>query len=255
MGNTISITAATTSAAGTMSASDKTKLDGVTSGATPTNSTTVNAAGAVMESDYSAANTILKADSTGTPTTLTVPTSAIVGRQGSGSIAALTMSQVRSLLALGSGDLSDFSSSVLATVGAMVSGNTESGVTVTYNSGTGKFDFNVAQAPVRFSADTATTGTTGTDRAYAARTITSARMRCGTAPDGSALTVQVQHYNGSAWSTITTLTIADGSTTESVQSSLSQAQSVGHLLRLNVTSVGSTSAATDVVVDVLYSLT
>lgn len=251
----ISITAATTSAAGSMSASDKTKLDGITAGAQPTNSTTVNAAGAVMESDYTAANTILKADSTGTPSALTVPASTIVGRQGSGGIVALTHTQVKSLLSLASGDITDFSSSVLATVGTMVSGNTESGITVTYNSGTDKFDFSVTQQPIRFAADTATTGTTGTDRAYAARTITSARMRVGSAPSGSALTVQVQHYNGSAWSTITTLSVSDGSTTEAVQSSLSQAQSVGHLLRLNVTSVGSSTAATDVVVDVLYSLT
>lgn len=104
--------------------------------------------------------------------------------------------------------------------------------------------------PVRFSAETPTTGTTGTDRAPAARTITGARMRVGTAPAGSALTVQVQHYDGSTWTTVATLTVAAGSTTEATAGTLSQAQSAGHLLRLNVTSVGSTTPAGDVVVDV-----
>lgn len=47
------IAVATTSVAGLMSASDKTKLDGVATGADVTNATTVNAAGAVMESDTS----------------------------------------------------------------------------------------------------------------------------------------------------------------------------------------------------------
>lgn len=108
--------------------------------------------------------------------------------------------------------------------------------------------------PVRFSASTASIGVTGSDRASTARTITSARMRVTGAPEGSAMTVVVQHYNGTTWSTVTSLTVAAGSTTEAVVTGLAQAQSVGHLLRLNVTSVGSTTAATGVVVDVFTTL-
>jgi hypothetical protein len=102
-----------------------------------------------------------------------------------------------------------------------------------------------------FAASTATVSATGTDRAPQARTLTEARMRVSSAPSGSALTAQVQHFGGSSWSTIATLTIPSGSTTEAV-AALTQAQSVGHLLRLNVTSVGSTTAATGVVVEVFW---
>lgn len=106
--------------------------------------------------------------------------------------------------------------------------------------------------PIQFGAAVAMTGVTPTDRAYVARTLTGARMRVASAPSGSALTAQVQHYNGSAWSTIGTLTISDGSVVEAT-ASFTQAQNIGDLLRLNVTSVGSTSAATGVMVDVLWS--
>lgn len=108
------------------------------------------------------------------------------------------------------------------------------------------------EVPIRFAAAVALTGVTPTDRAYAARTLTGARMRTASAPTGSALTVQVQHYDGSSWATIATLSIADGSIIEAV-STFSQAQAVGNLVRLNVTSVGSTTAATGVAVDVLWS--
>ena len=109
-----------------------------------------------------------------------------------------------------------------------------------------------AGTPIQFAAATALTGVTPTNRAYVARTLTGARMRVASAPAGSALTAQVQHYDGSTWSTVATLTIADGSITESVVS-FTQAQNVGDLLRLNVTSIGLTTAATGVVADVLWS--
>lgn len=107
-------------------------------------------------------------------------------------------------------------------------------------------------APIRFAAAVALTGVTPTDRAYVARTLTGARMRVASAPSGSALTAQVQHYNGTSWSTIGTVTIASGSVVESVIS-FSQSQALGDLLRLNVTSIGSSTAATGVVVDVLWT--
>lgn len=110
----------------------------------------------------------------------------------------------------------------------------------------------IAPAPVRFSASTASVASTGSDRADVARTITSARMRVSGAPVGSALTVQVQHStDGASWTTVATLSVAAGSTTEAVSGALSQAQAVGNLIRLNVTSVGSTTPATGVVVDVV----
>ena len=109
-----------------------------------------------------------------------------------------------------------------------------------------------AAAPIRFAATTAVVGVTPSDRAYVARTLTGARMRTASAPSGSALTVQVQYFNGGSWTTVGTLTIASGSMVESVIS-FTQAQSIGDLVRLNVTSVGSTTAATGVVVDVLWS--
>lgn len=106
--------------------------------------------------------------------------------------------------------------------------------------------------PIRFSAATALTGVTPTDRVYDTRTLTGARMRVASGPVGSALTAQVQHFDGMSWTTIGTLTIADGSIAES-NTSFTQAQAVGDLLRLNVTSIGVTTAATGVVVDVLWS--
>jgi hypothetical protein len=61
-----------------------------------TTATTVNAAGAVMESDYDA-NTILKADADNTPEALTVAASRIVGRKATGDIEALTLAEVVAL--------------------------------------------------------------------------------------------------------------------------------------------------------------
>lgn len=106
--------------------------------------------------------------------------------------------------------------------------------------------------PIHFAAAAALVGVSPTDRCYVARTLTGARMRTASAPAGAALTVQVQHWDGSTWTTIGTLTIADASTVEAVIA-FTQAQVVGDMLRLNVTSVGSTTAATGVVVDVLWS--
>lgn len=107
-------------------------------------------------------------------------------------------------------------------------------------------------APIRFAAAVALTGFTPTDRAYVTRTLTGARMRVASAPSGSALTAQVQHYNSTSWTTIGTVTIASGSVVESVVS-FTQSQALGDLLRLNVTSIGSSTAATGVVVDVLWA--
>lgn len=110
-----------------------------------------------------------------------------------------------------------------------------------------------AAVPIRFATPTAVVGASARDRAGVARTLSGARMRAETAPVGSNLVAQVQHStDGTAWSTIGTLTMTAGTTTEQT-ASFSQAQSVGHFLRVNVTSAGSTTAATGVVVDVAWS--
>lgn len=104
--------------------------------------------------------------------------------------------------------------------------------------------------PIRFSAPTAVLGVSPTDYSYGSRTLKGARMRVSSAPVGSALTVLVQHWNGTSWVTLGTLEIVDGSVTEAVVS-FTQAQSVGNMVRVNCTSVGSTTAATGVAVDVM----
>lgn len=107
--------------------------------------------------------------------------------------------------------------------------------------------------PITFSAPVAVPGVTGTDRAALPRTLTGARMRTASAPVGSPLTVQVQHYaDGVGWTTIATLSIAAGSIIEAT-ATFTQAQLVNDLVRLNVTSIGSTTPATGVVVDVFWN--
>ena len=70
----ISINAATTSAAGSMSAADKTKLDGIETGADVTDATNVNAAGAIMHSDLGTKGDLVVGDGAGDATILGVGT-------------------------------------------------------------------------------------------------------------------------------------------------------------------------------------
>lgn len=107
-------------------------------------------------------------------------------------------------------------------------------------------------APVRFSGPVAVLGVTGQDRANGDRTLIQARMRVASAPVGSSLVAVVQHYDGGSWFNIGTLTITSGSVVESVIE-LDQSQVTGNLVRLNITSVGSTTAAQGLVVDVLVT--
>jgi len=80
-------------------ATEQTKLAGIEDAADVTDATNVNAAGAVMESDYDA-NTILVAHTDNTPTAITVAEQTLVGRITGGSIDDLSASAVRTLLAL-----------------------------------------------------------------------------------------------------------------------------------------------------------
>lgn len=78
------------------SAADISKLAGIEAGADVTDAANVEAAGAVMESDYDA-NTILAATSDDTPAPLTVAEQTVVGRITGGNIAALSASQLATL--------------------------------------------------------------------------------------------------------------------------------------------------------------
>jgi hypothetical protein len=149
--------------------------------------------------------------------------------------------------------VSDFTEAAQDAIAAMIAAGTHTNITFTYDDTNNKLSATVVKMPVRFSATVPTTGATGTDRSYGSRTLTGARMRTTTAPVGSSLAVDVQSStDGSSWTTQTTLTIAAGATTEAT-GSFSLTQADGNLIRLNVTSVGSTTPATGVVVDVLSS--
>jgi hypothetical protein len=82
------------------------------------------------------ANTILKADSDNTPAALTVAASSIIGRLAAGGIAALSISDVLTLLGRTDEDVQDL-------VGGMVASNSETGIAVTYDDSGGKLDFSV----------------------------------------------------------------------------------------------------------------
>ena len=69
----------------------------VEDGAQVTDATKVNAAGAVMETDYNA-NSILAATADDTPAVLTVAEQTLVGRITAGAIAALSTTQIRTLI-------------------------------------------------------------------------------------------------------------------------------------------------------------
>lgn len=109
-----------------------------------------------------------------------------------------------------------------------------------------------ALRPVQFVFHTAVTGFSFSDRAYTGRALTGANMRVSEAPVGSDLSAVVQHWDGAEWADLGTLTISNGSTAEATLV-LAQEQVTGDMLRLNVTSVGSETAATGMVVDVLIS--
>jgi hypothetical protein len=107
--------------------------------------------------------------------------------------------------------------------------------------------------PIRFGIGTPAIGDSGTDRCdIATRTLTSARLRVASAPAGSAMTAEVQHWGGSSWVTIGTPSIAAGSVVENV-ATFSQVQTTNDLVRVHVTSVGSTTPAQGVVLDVHWS--
>jgi hypothetical protein len=97
-------------AEGAFADGDKTKLDGIESGADVTDAANVNAAGAVMESDYSPAHSVLAQQSgTGSPSAVTLGTNSILGRTtGAGTaIRGLGASDVRTMLNVEDGATAD----------------------------------------------------------------------------------------------------------------------------------------------------
>ena len=77
---------------------DETKLDGIEAGADVTDATNVNAAGAVMNSDYTPAHSLLVQQSgTGSPSSLSVSNNSFVGKI-TGDIVSLTATQARTIL-------------------------------------------------------------------------------------------------------------------------------------------------------------
>jgi len=85
-----------------ITSAERSKLAAIEALADVTDATNVNAAGAVMESDYNA-HTILQATSDNTPVAITVGEQTVVGRITGGNIVALSVTQLLTLLGLNGG--------------------------------------------------------------------------------------------------------------------------------------------------------
>lgn len=110
------LSAVLTATTASFTTADETKLDGIEAGADVTDATNVNAAGAVMNSDYSPAHSILVQQSgTGSPSVLQVANNTLLGRlSGGGSeIDALTASEVRGFLNVSDGATANSSDATL----------------------------------------------------------------------------------------------------------------------------------------------
>jgi len=104
---------------------DKTKLDGIEAGADVTDAANVDAAGAVMESDYSPAHSVLAQQSgTGSPSAVTLGTNSLLGRaSGAGTaIQGLTAAQARTLLNVEDGATADQTAAEILTAIKTVDG-------------------------------------------------------------------------------------------------------------------------------------
>lgn len=93
----------------------ETKLNGIEAGADVTDTANVDAAGAVMNTDYSVAYSLLAQQAgTGTPTPMTVAVNTLVGRGASGDIDDLSVSSVKTILALNDSDINSKISSYIS---------------------------------------------------------------------------------------------------------------------------------------------
>ena len=110
------LSAVLTATTASFTTADEIKLDGIEAGADVTDATNVNAAGAVMNSDYSPAHSLLVQQSgTGSPSVLQVANNTLLGRlSGGGSeIDALTASEVRGFLNVADGATANSSDATL----------------------------------------------------------------------------------------------------------------------------------------------
>ena len=101
------------------------------------------------------ANTILAATSDNTPTARTIGEGEVVGRHTGGAIGGISYANLVSYLGLSDEDIQD-------KVGAMVTGNTETGISVTYQDADGTLDFVINGSTFDARNITAKTGTAKT---------------------------------------------------------------------------------------------
>lgn len=93
-------------ASGFMTGAQATKLAGIETGADVTDAANVNAAGAVMEADFTATHTILMRQGGASPVAVAIPLSSFVGRIGSGDIIPMTIAQAKTLLGYAGSEVS-----------------------------------------------------------------------------------------------------------------------------------------------------
>lgn len=147
----------------------------------------------VAKSAYDA-NTILVANVDDTPISLTIDEQRIIGRATGGNIAALTGSQIKSILSIVSGDISNFVEAAQDVIGALVAGG--SGLTATYDDLTDSFVINVDvdNSSIEINADTLRVKALGiASSMIAANAVTNAKLA-----QMAANTVKVNNTNAAA---------------------------------------------------------
>ena len=108
-------------------ATDGSKLDGIESGADVTDATNVTAAGAVMESDYSSPNSIIRRTHGSTVGIITASEETICGRPAGATsdVAFLTATQTRTILNVEDGSQANDVDSVFGRTGAVVAATSD----------------------------------------------------------------------------------------------------------------------------------
>lgn len=243
---------------------------------------TTTVAGKVAKADFDA-NTILKADTDDTPSALTVGASTLVGRGSAGSIAALTASQVRTLLSLVIGtdiyskDSVDSGFQPLDSELGALAGLTSAADKAPYFTGSGTAALATLTTYGRSiidDADAATTRTTighitnfvgkrsgvltvlaGTARLYNDTgrdlTIIAVRITAETSPTGAAILVDVNKSGTTIFTSQSNRpSIAASGTTAKAAGINVSAWPDGDYLTFDVDQIGSTIAGSDLTVQV-----
>ena len=153
---------------------DKTKLDAIEAGADVTDATNVNAAGAVMESDFTPAfSMVVQQSGTGSPEMLQVGSDTLVGRvTGGGSeIDDLSPSTVRTMINVEDGATADQTDAEILTAVESESGR----------------DMSVDGAKLDLCPTSDSTGVTGADPVTNMMSLTQAEYDAITTPDAATL--------------------------------------------------------------------